>query len=143
MSSSTSCVRGVISTSMEIALASGLPVLGVTAFDAIAAAVPPSELAGRSLLVAIDSRRGDFFVQVFAADGTPRTAPSAATPDGLAGLVPAGALMLAGDGAWRAGAALAAGGGPAILAGPAGPPDAAHVASAALARWRPGERVPP
>src|SRR5260221_6327944 len=107
-------IRVGLAASRGLALASGLPVLGVTAFDAIAAAVPPSELAGRSLLVAIDSRRGDFFVQVFAADGTPRTAPSAATPDGLAGLLPPGAVVLARGRAPRARPAPAAGGGSAL-----------------------------
>ena len=136
-------IRVGLSASRGLALASGLPVLGVTAFDAIAAAVPPREWAGRTLMVAIDSRRGDFFIELFAGDGTPLAAPAAVTSDRLAEIVPAGALLLAGDGARRAEAVLAAVGCPAILSGAVGAPDAAHVATVAVARWRPGERPMP
>lgn len=138
-------IRVGLAAARGLALASGLPILGVTAFDAlaaaIAAAIAPGERAGRPLLVAIDSRRGDLFVQGFAADGSPLAAPAAVAPDGLAAIAPPGALMLVGDGAERAAAALAAAGRPAILAA-ARLPDAADVAAVALVRWRPGEWPP-
>lgn len=135
-------IRVGLAAARGLALASGLPLLGVTAFEALAAALPLAERRDGALLVAIDSRRGDFFIQRFAA-GAPLAAPEAVSPEGLAAAVPAGRLLLAGDGAARAAAVLAAVGHPALLASAAGPPDAAAVAAVALARWRPGERPPP
>jgi tRNA threonylcarbamoyladenosine biosynthesis protein TsaB len=43
----------------------------VSAFDALATAVPAGQLAGRPLLVAIDSRRAEPYGRPFAADGAP------------------------------------------------------------------------
>src|SRR3954469_13051000 len=60
-------VRVGLAAARGLALASGLPLFGVTAFEAISAAVAPAERIGRTLLVAIDSRRGDLFLQGFAA----------------------------------------------------------------------------
>jgi tRNA threonylcarbamoyladenosine biosynthesis protein TsaB len=135
-------IRVGLAAARGLALASGLPVLGITAFDAIANAVPPSGRAGRPLVVAVDSRRGDFFVQAFALDGAALAEPCTVPPERLIDIVPAGDLALAGDGARRAGAVLASLGRPAVLTDAVGPPDAAHVASIALLRWRPGERPP-
>jgi tRNA threonylcarbamoyladenosine biosynthesis protein TsaB len=137
-------IRVGLAAARGLALASGLPILGITAFEALAQAVPPAEREGRTLLVAIDSKRGDLFVQGFADADTPLSAPAAMAPEALAAGVPAGPLLLAGDGAARAGATLAAAGHAATLASQAGSPDAAAVASVALARWRQGEvPVPP
>jgi len=135
-------IRVGLAAARGLALASGLPILGITAFDALAAAVAPAERAGRTLLAAIDSRRDDLFVQGFAAGCSPLAAPEAVTPDRLAAFVPPGALILAGDGAERAAAWLASAGHSAILAA-ARLPDAADVATVALARWRPGDRPAP
>jgi tRNA threonylcarbamoyladenosine biosynthesis protein TsaB len=133
-------IRVGLAAARGLALASGLPLLGVTAFEAIAAAVTPDERRGGALIVAIDSRRNDFFIQSFAADGTALSAPAAVAPAALAEAVPTGDLMLAGDGAARARDALAALGRPALLARADGPPDAADIASLAVARWRAGTR---
>jgi tRNA threonylcarbamoyladenosine biosynthesis protein TsaB len=54
-----------------LALATGRPIVGVSAFDALATAVPAGQLAGRPLLVAIDSRRAEPYGRPFAADGAP------------------------------------------------------------------------
>ena len=45
----------------------GIPVIGVTTFEALAVRMP-----GRPRVVAFDARRGQIYVQFFAADGTPR-----------------------------------------------------------------------
>jgi tRNA threonylcarbamoyladenosine biosynthesis protein TsaB len=137
-------IRVGLAAARGLALASALPLLGVTAFEAMQEAVAPAERQRRTLLVAIDSRRGDLFIQGFAADGTPLAAPAAVTQEALAAAVPAGALLLAGDGAARAAAVLAAAGRDVAVAGAAGPPDAAAVAAVALSRRRAGETpVPP
>jgi len=136
-------IRVGLAAARGLAVASGVPILGVTAFAAIAAAVVPAERNGRALLVAIDSRRGDLFIQGFAADLTPLAAPAAVTPAALVAAMPAGRLLLAGDGAVRAVALLEAAGFAAAPASAAGPPDAADVATVALARWRQGETPAP
>jgi tRNA threonylcarbamoyladenosine biosynthesis protein TsaB len=133
-------IRVGLAAARGLALASGLPLLGVTAFEAVAAVVSPDERRGGALIVAIDSRRDDLFIQSFAADGTALSAPAALAPAALAETVPAGDLMIAGDGAARARDALAALGRPALLTRADGPPDAADIASLAVARWRPGTR---
>jgi tRNA threonylcarbamoyladenosine biosynthesis protein TsaB len=135
-------IRVGLAAARGLALASGLPILGVTAFEVLLAAVKPAERDGRMVVAAIDSRRGDLFIQGFAADGTPLGDPVAATPEALAGAVPPGRLLLAGDGAARAATALQASGRDTVTASAAGPPDAAAVAAVALARWRPGELPP-
>ncbi len=48
-----------------LALARRIPIAGVSTADLLAAQVAPGALAGRRLLVAIDSRREDHFVQLF------------------------------------------------------------------------------
>jgi tRNA threonylcarbamoyladenosine biosynthesis protein TsaB len=133
-------IRVGLAAARGLALASALPLLGLTAFEAIAAAVSPAERRGGVLIVAIDSRRDDLFIQSFAADGAALSAPAAVGPAALAEAVPAGDLVLAGDGAARARDALAALGRSALLARADGPPDAADIAGLALARWHPGTR---
>ena len=56
-------VRIGLATARGLALASGRPVVGVTNFEAVAAAVPAA--AGRSLLVALETKREDLYVQSF------------------------------------------------------------------------------
>jgi len=135
-------IRVGLAAARGLALASGLPLLGITAFEAVAAAVPPAERR-ESLIVAIDSRRADLFIQPFAADGSALSAPAALTPEALVDALPAGALVFAGDGAARARDALGALGRAAILAAANGPPDAADIARLALVHWHPGTLPPP
>jgi tRNA threonylcarbamoyladenosine biosynthesis protein TsaB len=66
-------IRVGLAAARGLALASGLPLLGVTAFEAVASAVSPDECRGGALIVAIDSRRDDLFIQSFAADGTAKS----------------------------------------------------------------------
>ena len=118
-----------------IALAAGVPALGVTSFAAIAEALPPLD-AARAFAIAIDDRRGGAYWQVFDAGRSPLEPPRALAaetlPEALAAAAEGRALLFAGDGAGRlrevqarAGAAAAA---LEIDAGRAGPIDAADVA---------------
>lgn len=113
-----------------IALASGLPLVGVTSFEAVAHGVPSAERSGCPLLVALESRREDVFVQSFDSELNPLDEPRAVRPADLD--LPEGPWLVAGDAAARLAAALGArdGGMPAGLRMAAGPglPDAAHVA---------------
>jgi len=118
-----------------LALAAGVPVLGVTSFAAIAAAVPAA--AGpEPLAVAIDDRRGGVYWQEFDAARRPVGEARAVAADDLAGFVAARlrgrSLRLAGDGAKSVRAALGSDA-PAALTGPEAPPDAAAVAGLAAA----------
>ncbi len=54
-----------------LALATGVPLLGITSFAAVAASVDARPSApGCSLVVALDSKRSELYLQGFAADGT-------------------------------------------------------------------------
>jgi tRNA threonylcarbamoyladenosine biosynthesis protein TsaB len=123
-------IRAGLAAAQGLALACGATLTGVTSFAAVAAALPGD---GRPLLVALDSRRDDFYVQLFAAGGRPLGAPAAILPDALAGFVAAGIgaapLRIAGDAAERAAASLADRPDVKVTAGSA--PDALGVLAAA------------
>ena len=129
-----------IAAARGLALAAGIPAIGVTSFAAQAAAVPAALRAGRSLAVALDSKRAEVFLQNFAADGEACGEAALVTPDTAGAMLPPGPLILAGDGAARLLPAL----GPrACLAPESDIPDPAAVARLGLAAWRAGERRPP
>ncbi len=124
-----------------MALASGVPCLGVTTLEAVAHGVPEGERAADPLLVVLDTKRADVYAQVFAPDLEPLGPPKALLPGALSGLVPAGRILVAGDAAARAAGALAEAGITVVLSAASGMPDAATVAGLAARRWRPGEPV--
>jgi len=109
-----------------IALAAALPFAGVTSFAAIAEAVPKAQRAARSLWVALDSKRGDLFVQRFAPGGGAIGEPAIVTPAALVQSLPAGDLVIAGDAASLLGPLLA--GYPRVACVALAAPDAACVA---------------
>jgi tRNA threonylcarbamoyladenosine biosynthesis protein TsaB len=134
-------VRIGLAAARGLALATGLPLIGVTSFAAAAAALPPRERAGRALAVALDSKRAEIFLQCFAADGPALDAGALVALDEADARIPPGPVLLAGDGAALLAPFL---GGRGVPVGPAsGPPDPADIARVALALWRPGERPPP
>jgi len=131
-----------------IALAAGVPLAGVTTFGALARAIPESERAGRDILVCVDGKRRDVFVQRFDPALTPRGVPGALDPDAAAAGLRTGAHLIAGDGAARLREVLEATGdaGDGATARlrfsrAAAPPDARHVA--ALGRAAGPSPVPP
>ncbi|MGB0681455.1 MAG: tRNA (adenosine(37)-N6)-threonylcarbamoyltransferase complex dimerization subunit type 1 TsaB [Magnetovibrionaceae bacterium] len=91
-----------------LALAADIPCFGLTTLEVLARQTGPG---GEPLLVAIDSKRGDLFVQAFDPDGTALMKPEGLAPDRLSpeltklGL--AGPLRLAGDAAEKAALNLA------------------------------------
>jgi tRNA threonylcarbamoyladenosine biosynthesis protein TsaB len=124
-----------------LALASGVPALGITRFAAAAAAVPRERQAGKRLVVALDSKRRELYLQVFArgeAEGDGALVP----PERVADWLPPGALLLAGDAASSLARLIVAREGVEQAPGP-GLVDAVDVARLAAAAWRPGLSPPP
>jgi tRNA threonylcarbamoyladenosine biosynthesis protein TsaB len=136
-------VRIGLAAARGMALATGLPCVGVTTLEAVAEAVDAEERARGVLLVVLDIKRGDLFAQAFAADGAPLTAPAAVPAQRLADLVPAGAVILAGDAAPLALPALSRAGRRVALATTAVHPDAAAVATVAARRWNVNRDISP
>jgi tRNA threonylcarbamoyladenosine biosynthesis protein TsaB len=129
-------IRVGLGAAQGIALALNLRLTGVSSFAAVAAALPA---APGVALVALDSRREDLYVQLFdRAAGMPLAEPAAIMPDDLAehirALVGDQTLLLAGDMAEPAAAALGGRFAAEIAAGSA--PDATGVLTAALCQIR-------
>lgn len=99
-------IRVGLAAARGLALAADKPCAGATTLEALAAAAE-----GAPVLVAVESRRSDLFVQAFGANGLALSAPESLPPEGLAAFVREAGLapgfVLAGDGAARAGVALA------------------------------------
>jgi tRNA threonylcarbamoyladenosine biosynthesis protein TsaB len=92
-------IRIALAAARGLGLAAGLPVLGVDSFSAVAAVVPEEARRGRSLLVAIDSKREALFGQYFDAELRPSGAALVLPPEALLAQRPPGALLIAGDAA--------------------------------------------
>ena len=108
-------IRVGLAAARGIALASGVRLIGVTGFAAVAHALrrepPPGGADNLSLLVALDSRREDLYVQLFMLDSAAALAPpQAVPPDRLRDYVGArrvsAPLLIAGDAAAAAATAL-------------------------------------
>jgi tRNA threonylcarbamoyladenosine biosynthesis protein TsaB len=101
-------IRVGLAAAKGIALGLGVPLFGVTSFEAGAAACEADPVK-RFLLVALDSRRADLYVQLFDPERRPLGTPVAVLPEALAGTVSAATgsrLAVTGDAAARAVAAL-------------------------------------
>ena len=98
-------VRIGLATARALALASGAPLFGLDNLSLYAAMVrekmAEEERVARRLLVAIDARRADIFIQSFDPAGKPLDLPSAALPEAVAKRLGAERWLLAGDGAQR------------------------------------------
>lgn len=93
-----------------LALASAIPCCGVTTTQAIASAAIKAEPGPGARIIALDSKRADFFLQVFAANGEELTAPQAVAPEALSDYITGLGLeepaIVGGDAADRALACL-------------------------------------
>ena len=99
-------VRSVVAAARGLALAAGLPVVGVGSLEALAEAVPGAP-AG-ALVAALDARRGEIYLQAFDRHKRPRAAPAVMTPEQAAAGLGPGPLHLVGSGAPLLRAALPA-----------------------------------
>jgi len=129
-----------LATARGLCAATGLPCLGVTTLEAVAAAAGSSSPADRPLLVALDTRRGDVYAQAFLQQEA-LGEPEVATPEGLALRFASQRLVVAGDACAAVLAAMHAVGAEAVAApGVAAYPVAGQVARIALERWLAGVR---
>jgi tRNA threonylcarbamoyladenosine biosynthesis protein TsaB len=92
-------LRVGLAAARGIALAGGLPVVGVTTFEAVANGVPLSEREGCRLLVALDTKRNDLYVQGFDATLRPSMEAEVLAPSACADFGRNGPLLIVGDGA--------------------------------------------
>jgi tRNA threonylcarbamoyladenosine biosynthesis protein TsaB len=138
-------IRVGLAAARGISLGLDVPLLGVTGFEAAVAAVCDPDPVERFLLVALESRRADLYIQLFGPAYRPLGAPAAVLPEALAEIVTAHTagrpLAITGDGAARAATALAARGCASVVEDGALP--AVGALRAALRRWRHGERGSP
>ncbi|HYE01371.1 MAG TPA: tRNA (adenosine(37)-N6)-threonylcarbamoyltransferase complex dimerization subunit type 1 TsaB [Alphaproteobacteria bacterium] len=91
-------LRVGLAAARGLALALSVPAVGITTLRAFAAAAPED---GLPVLAAVESRRDDVFVQLFAPDRRPLGEPRAVAPAAVAALLPAGPVRLVGDAAAR------------------------------------------
>jgi len=137
-------IRVGLAAAQGIALAAGAETIGITSFAAVATGLVDGD-DRRSVLVALDSRRSDLYVQLIAASGEPIAAPAAIPPEELhaylAGLIGDASLLVAGDAAETAAAALSGRAGVDLVPGSA--PDARGVLAAARSVWRSDQQPGP
>jgi tRNA threonylcarbamoyladenosine biosynthesis protein TsaB len=128
-----------LATARGLALAAGLPVVGVTTLEAVASDL--TARAGSAIVSAFDAYRGELYVQVFGAGLRPRTAPAALPLDAAVELIHGHEAVLAGNAAGRLAPALTARGIACVVAEGREQPDAALIA--ALAARRQPDVTPP
>lgn len=105
-------IRVGLAAARGIALATGARLLGVTSFEAVVVRAGRGDCSEtRFLLVALESRREDLYVQFFDRHGDALREPMAILPalfrEAVAATIGANPLLIAGDAAQRAAAALA------------------------------------
>jgi len=136
-------IRVGLATARGIALATGARSVGVTAFEAVVADLAPWAYDRDTgfLLVALESRREDLYIQLFDHSYRPLGDPTAALPaaldEALIGLIGAASLVVAGDAAKRAADLLRPRARTIVVEGSA--PDAVGVFRAVRRRGRGGE----
>lgn len=90
-----------IAAARGLALAAGIPAIGISSFAAIAAQVPGPGRDGRPLVVALDTKRDDFYLRMFDAANNPLGEASLLEAAAIESWLPAVPLLLAGDAASR------------------------------------------
>jgi tRNA threonylcarbamoyladenosine biosynthesis protein TsaB len=104
-------IRIGLAAARGIALATGARLIGVSSFEAVAAVGLPQGEPACYLLVALESRREDLFIQLFEPSLNPTLQPAAVLPAALSDTVHSAIgsapLLIAGDAAGRAALLLA------------------------------------
>lgn len=137
-------LRVGLAAARGIALAAGIPCIGVTTLEAIAAAVPRQEQDEqqddqqdeRIVLVVLETKRGDFYAQAFSPEGIGLAAPRVVDATALPDLIEGRKAVVAGDAAAAVITELRAAGVAAELATAAEFADAGIVADIAAGRFQ-------
>ena len=87
-------IRIGLAAARGLGLAWNIPVVGITTTMALAANLPPADREGKTLIVVIDSKRDDLWVQQFDQDLHPLTPPQALMPDQIEALKGPNTLMI-------------------------------------------------
>jgi len=105
-------IRVGLAAARGISLATGAPLIGVTGFEAVVSSFEPSTVDPRArfLLIALESRREELYVQLFESGGGALGGPVAVLPGALREAVERSVgeapLIVAGDASHRAASAL-------------------------------------
>ena len=130
-------LRVGLAAARGLALAAGRPLIGISTLTAIAAAVPDDEFATSLLVVALDSKRAEPYLQTFSADRRPATQAVARLASDYAEELlrhdPGRPVLIAGDAGDGLAAEIAARGGGVRRSRAPPRPDAAVVAALAAA----------
>lgn len=131
-------LRTGLATARGLALARGLPIVGVTSFEAAADAVTASS-TNLPLVVALESKRQELFLQLFQAGVAQEAA--LVPPSAWVAFAPCGRFRLTGDGAKRFAASVIGVDGDTVEE----PTHSAAVSAARLAitTWKPDAPFPP
>ena len=125
-------LRTGLAAARGIAVARGLPVVGVTTLETVALAarrLAPGCANELPVTVVLDTRRADLYVQRFGVDLAPLSAPSTALPEAVVVELPEKGVLLAGDAVPRILALLRPGrSGSVVVAENTTVPDAVYVA---------------
>jgi tRNA threonylcarbamoyladenosine biosynthesis protein TsaB len=128
-------LRAGLAVARGLVLAAGMPAVAVTTLEAVAAATDPAARGGRDLVVALDSKRADPFLQIFDDRLAPLGEPLSRDAREFAlALDRRRKLLVAGDAAHRLVAAVREAGGEAAASDSPPLPDAAVVAAIAATR---------
>ena len=100
-----------LATARSLSLATNVPVTGVTSFEAVAAALPKEEWKDFAVLIALETKRDEFYLQIFEDSNTlvgePEVIASTEVEAYVSRLIGLSRqLLLAGDGAKRAAEAI-------------------------------------
>ena len=131
-------VRIGLAAAHGFALSRAIPCIGVTTFEAVAFPAAGEVRDGETLVAVVESKRDDLFIQPFDRTLMPMGAAFAIRPEEAADRLPAGPLLIAGDGATRLATGL---GDRARIAEASGPPRAGRFAAFAAVRFRAGEPI--
>jgi tRNA threonylcarbamoyladenosine biosynthesis protein TsaB len=128
-------IRIGIATARGIALAAGVPAIGVGTLQALVT-------ADGNVLAAMDTKRGDFFVQRFV-DRVPEGEPAVADAQMLSAAAGPEPVHIIGDAAAAVATILSEAGQEILAAETVAAPDAIHVGAIVRRLFRSGESYPP
>ena len=92
-------VRIGVAAARGLAIASNLPVIGLTSLQAIAICAIAADAPAGPVAALIDARRGELYVASYDANGVELNKPQAVAVDDAHAALPAGKVLLAGSGA--------------------------------------------